>query len=65
MIIDNNKIKLWSSIGSRASFGLTAFELAKNNNNLFFTVAVTVYVYKYFKDVVVTFNLILIVCLDG
>ena len=39
MIIDNNKIKLWSSIGSRASFGLTAFELAKNNNNLMIVTA--------------------------
>lgn len=39
MIIDNNKIKLWSSIGSRASFGLAAFELAKNNNNLMIVTA--------------------------
>ena len=39
MLIDKNKIKLWSSIGSRASFGLAAFELAKNNNNLMIVTA--------------------------
>ena len=39
MIIDKNKIKLWSSIGSRASFGLAAFEIAKNNNKLMIVTA--------------------------
>ena len=39
MNIDINKIKLWSSIGSRATFGLVALELVKKNNNLIFITA--------------------------
>jgi transketolase len=32
-----NKIKLWANLGMRATFGLIAIELAKNNNNLIIT----------------------------
>ena len=39
MIIDNNKIKLWSSIGSRATFGLISLELIKNNDKLMIVTA--------------------------
>jgi transketolase len=39
MNIDINKIKLWSSIGSRATFGLVALELVKKNDNLIFITA--------------------------
>ena len=34
MKIEKSKIKLWSTIGSRATFGLIALELAKSINNL-------------------------------
>ena len=37
--IDNNKIKLWSSVGSRATFGLASLELARINENLVFITA--------------------------
>lgn len=37
--IDNNKIKLWSSVGSRATFGLASLELVKDNENLVFITA--------------------------
>ena len=34
MKLDKSKIKLYSSIGSRATFGLVSLELAKEINNL-------------------------------
>ena len=34
MKIEKSKIKLWSNIGSRATFGLVALELAKSINDL-------------------------------
>ena len=34
MILDKSKIKLYSSVGSRASFGLACLELVKENKNL-------------------------------
>ena len=34
MNIDKKNIKMWSTIGSRATFGLAAFEMAKNIDNL-------------------------------
>lgn len=34
MIIDEKNIKMWSTIGSRATFGLAALELAKKNDNI-------------------------------
>lgn len=34
MNIDKKNIKMWSAIGSRATFGLAAFEMAKNIDNL-------------------------------
>tara|TARA_E500000331_G_scaffold358218_1_gene423457 strand:- start:338 stop:1303 length:966 start_codon:yes stop_codon:yes gene_type:complete len=34
MVIDEKNIKIWSTIGSRATFGIAALELAKEINNL-------------------------------
>ena len=34
MTIDERNIKMWSTIGSRATFGIAALELAKKINNL-------------------------------
>ena len=34
MNIDSRNIKIWSTIGSRATFGVAALELAKEINNL-------------------------------
>ena len=34
MIINERNIKMWSTIGSRATFGLAAFDLAKSVDNL-------------------------------
>lgn len=34
MVINDRNIKVWSTIGSRATFGLTAFELANKVDNL-------------------------------
>ena len=34
MILDKSKIKLYSSVGSRASFGLACLEIVKENKNL-------------------------------
>jgi len=34
MIIDKNKVKIWSTIGSRATFGMAALELAKHDDKL-------------------------------
>ena len=34
MKIDNRNIKMWSTIGSRATFGIAALELAKKVENL-------------------------------
>ena len=34
MIVDEKNIKMWSTIGARATFGLAALELAKKTNNL-------------------------------
>ena len=34
MIINDRNIKVWSTIGSRATFGITALELAKEIENL-------------------------------
>ena len=39
MKIDFNKIKLWSSVGSRATFGLVSLELIKNNDKLMIVTA--------------------------
>ena len=38
-MIDEKKIKLWSSVGSRATFGLISLELVNNNKNLIFITA--------------------------
>ena len=32
MIVDDRNIKIWSTIGARATFGIAALEIAKNNN---------------------------------
>ena len=34
MILDKSKIKLYSNVGSRASFGLACLDLVKENENL-------------------------------
>ena len=34
MIINDRNIKMWSTIGSRATFGIAALELAKEVENL-------------------------------
>ena len=34
MQINERNIKVWSTIGSRATLGIAALELAKNNDNL-------------------------------
>ena len=34
MILNDKNIKLFSSIGSRATFGMTALELVKDRKNL-------------------------------
>ena len=39
MIFDKNKIKLFSTIGPRATFGLVALEIIKKNNDLFIVTA--------------------------
>ena len=36
MIIDEKSSRLWSLIGSRATFGLTMLELGKKNNLMVF-----------------------------
>ena len=38
-MIDEKKIKLWSSVGSRATFGLISLELVNNNKNFIFITA--------------------------
>ena len=34
MLVNDRNIKMWSTIGSRATFGVSALELAKKINNL-------------------------------
>ena len=34
MVVDNKKLKMMSSIGMRASFGLSCLELVKDNSDL-------------------------------
>ena len=34
MVVNERNIKIWSTIGSRATFGITALELAKEIDNL-------------------------------
>ena len=36
MIIDQKKIKMWSTIGSRATFGTALLEMSKKWKNLWF-----------------------------